>query len=256
MSTEADPIRIDFFKPLKSADYWLNILLWIGAFLSIFSAVIEDTSEVRYSYIATITFTVVIVAIFVVTLAIKFYLSPRAADARRKDILANSFDVNFDHIRTEGYYNNNEQEPYRRLGLSVLENIFFTKSILSTMALKVRIHTSILLIGWLALVLFRETPVLIVTVTAQTVFSALVLERWWRVEWLRTKCENLYESFFQLFSSNLEPNIFSAYVIKMFGEYECGKSTCDVLLDENIFLKDNIRLSREWEKVKLRLYSV
>ena len=253
MSTNNDPIRKNYFKPIQVLEAWLSFLFWIGALLSIFSAVADDSPNTSYSYIATVLFAIVIVIIFAITLIIRFYLSPRAADARRKDFIGNSFGINFDHIKTVGYYNNDESDPIRRMGLSVLENTFFTKSILAGMAPKIRIQTSLLMIGWLALVLFRETPILVVAIAAQVVFSAEVLERWWRIEWLRAKCERLYESFLQLFRSNLSSDNFTAYIIRMFGEYECAKSVSDVLLDEKIFNRENNRLSNEWEDVKSNL---
>lgn len=253
MTTNTDPIRKNYFEPMQVMERWLSMFFWIGATLSIISAVAEDTHGIPYSYIATVLFAIVIAVIFVITLIIRFHLSPRAADARRKDIIGNSFGINFDHIRVVGYYNNDESEPFRRMGLSVLENTFFTKSILAAMAPKIRIQTALLMIGWLALALFRETPILVVAVTAQIAFSAEILERWWRVEWLRAKCEGLYESFLQLFQSNLSSDNFSAYIVRMFGEYECAKSVSDVLLDEKIFVRDNSRLSNEWEQVKSNL---
>lgn len=102
-----DPIRTNYFDIIEDVDKWANRLFLLGALLSIASTFILETRfPTAFSWVQ-VFFLVTVLGLFVIDLAVKLYLSPRAADARAQDFLSHAYGQNLSTTRTQGYYNNN-----------------------------------------------------------------------------------------------------------------------------------------------------
>ena len=137
----ADPIRDLFFVPLETIDNVSNWLFFFTALLSFLALLFDAKADPDgYNYVQTV-FIATAVILFVFGQATKLYFWPRSERSRRQDFLSYGLGANLTHIRTTGYYNNNETDPIRRIGSAVLENTLFTKIIFRKMLTRVRLLT-------------------------------------------------------------------------------------------------------------------
>ena len=97
--------------------------------------------------------------------------------------------------------------------MSVLENLFFAKAILLEMAPYSRVKASLYFIVWLAVVIWRDTPLDLIATAAQVLFSEEIIARWLRLEWALNRFERIYESTYRLFQSFPAANRFPAFAI-------------------------------------------
>jgi hypothetical protein len=187
---------------------------------------------------------------FIINMTNRLYFFPRAEDARRKEFLSNAFDFDLLHERTHGYYNNDEKDPIRRIGVLTLENLFFSKAILHKMAPSIRAKAFAYFLAWIAAALWRDLPQDWVLAAAQVIFSEEIISRWLRLEWARNRAENIYSFTHRLYQMNPQQDKLAAYAIAAFADYESGKTLAGILLSSKIFTKYNKTLSAEWEIVK------
>lgn len=248
--TRDDPIRKNYFRPLEIAEAASGWLFYLGALASFAPLLIDQTAHPKMYVGALGIFVLIVVSMFITGIATRLYFFPRAEDARRKEFLSNTFGFDLIHHRTMGYYNNNETEPHKRMGLSVLENLFFTKAILREMAPVVRAKAFIYLVIWIAVVVWRETPPDWIVTAAQVLFSEEIIARWLRLEWARSRAERIYDATYRLFQSSPDPNKLYAYAVDAFGDYETGKALGGILLSQKVFDRLNTTLADEWAAVK------
>lgn len=252
-SPRQDPIRENHYKPLEISELAATWIFYMGAVTS-FAPLFLDQKSSPKSYDAAISFfALLVICNFIIGIANRLYFFPRAEDARRKEFLSNTFQFNLIHERTTGYYNNDETEPLRRIGVSVLENLFFSKTILRRMAPAVRAKAFIYFVLWLGVALWRYTPLDGVSIAAQVVFSEEIISRWLRLEWARIRAEDIYASTHSLYQLNPPEDKLAAYSISAFVDYEAGKALGGILLSKAIFNECNDTLSAEWEIVKAGL---
>lgn len=154
------------------------------------------------------------------------------------------------HIRTSGYYNNNETDPIRRTGAAVLENTLFTATVVRKMLKWVRTLTLGYIVAWLYFLSDRTTDLGWIAVAAQVLFSEQLVSRWLRMEWLRSKTENIHEGLLSVFRSGTTPAAMVPHVWEAFSEYESAKTNAGILISERIFRKINPVLSVEWNQIK------
>ncbi len=249
-TTRLDPLSKSHFRPLELAERASCWLFNIGALASFAPLLIDKTTQPRLYSAMLGFFALVVVSTFFLGNVTRLYFFPRAEDARRKEFLSNTFGFDLIHERTRGYYNNAESDPYKRMGMSVLENLFFTRAILRKMAPGVRAKAFIYLSIWLAVLIYRDTPLDWIASAAQVIFSEEVIARWLRVEWVRSRSERIYDSTYRLFQSHPTSNRIPAYAIDAFGDYETGKALGGLLLSEEIFNRLNSSLTKDWEVVK------
>lgn len=248
--TTLDPIGDKYFAPLRVADQASDLLFITTAVLS-FAALMVDKNDQpnTYNFVQT-AFIICVVGLFVVGQAIRLYLWPRAEDRRREEFLSNTLSVSLTHERTSGYYNNSETDPIRRMGVAVLENTHFTMNIALEMARNERFRITAYGLGWLLMVLNRETDLGWIAVAAQAVFSEQLVSRWLRIEWLRIKAEEIHFALAKVFNSAPSPEMLRAYVLDAFGTYETTKANGGVVLSTTIFMRRNNELSKEWDEKK------
>lgn len=248
-----DPIRVNYYDALERADKLADWLFYLGAVLSIASLfVVKDEHPLFYN-VVMIGFAVSVLFMFVVGLSTKLYFSPRAEDGRRQDFFGNAFGVDLSHEKTDGYYNNDQTEPVRRIAAQVLENSFFSKNIALRMAFRERIKISVYVFLWIVCLSRRESDFGFILAASQAVFSEQVLAKFVRLEWLRIRFERTYENTYRLFKSKPSDADFNAMTLEILSFYETSKSNAAIPLSSTVFEKLNSKLSIEWDSIKKSL---
>lgn len=252
--SRSDPIRKSHYDAVSTAETVSDWLFYIAVVLSlVFPFVEKATHPVAFDWILYL-FALAVVLLFGIGLASRLYLVPRAEDMRRQDFFSNAMDVNLTHQRTDGYYNNDLRDPSRRMAAQVLENSHFSKSIILRMLRIERTKTFVYLAIWLLCVIYRGADLGWIVAATQAVFGEQILSKWWRMEWLRMRCEDIFGKVFSLFQAETDPLHFSARAMEAVTAYESAKANAGVVLSSKVFNKLNDELSTEWDSIKATLH--
>ncbi|RWM38736.1 hypothetical protein [Mesorhizobium sp.] len=252
---QVDTVGDNYYKPLEKAEAFGAALFWVVSILSI-AALFVDKAAYPLAYdILQILFIVCVLMFFLQGQLQKLYLFPRAEDKRRQELLSNSYGVALTHEETVGYYNNDQTNPLKRLAASVMESAFFTREIVRKMLAGQRTKTVGYLIIYFVAVLNRSTNLEVLAVAAQAVFSEDIIARWLRMEWLRTRSEQVFDNLNRVFTGKqaFSRPAAQSQAIDLFSFYETTKSTAAILLSRRLFHKHNMRLTEEWEQIRGRL---
>lgn len=252
---KVDTVGDNYYKPLEQAEAVGAGLFWMVSILSI-AALFVDKAAYPLAYdILQIVFIVCVVLFFFLGQAQKLYLFPRAEDKRRQELLSNSYNVVLTHEETVDYYNNDQTNPLKRLAASIMESAFFTREIVRMMLVGQRTKTVGYLLIYVVAVLNRSTNLEVLAIAAQAVFSEEIIARWLRMEWLRTRSEQVFDNLNRLFTGRqaFSRSTAQSQAIDLFSFYETTKSTAAILLSSRLFHKHNARLSDEWEQIRGRL---
>jgi hypothetical protein len=245
-----DPINERYFKAVERADNATDGLFYLTAALSLSLLFVDKASSPRVFDIAQIAFVVLVFLLFAIGAASRLYWAANALDARRKDLLSNAYGVPLTHEQTAGYYNNDETDPIRRLGVATMENTFFTRAIASEMARRERWRSSIYLVAFLVAAMCRQWDLALAGTAAQVVFGEQIISRWVRLEWLRSRSARAFDGLYALFQSPPVKLKLHAKVLEWVGYYEASKDGAGITLSEKIFNKMNPSLTVEWERLK------
>lgn len=252
---KVDTVGDNYYRPLEKSEVIGAGLFWMVSILSI-AALFLDKSAYPLAYdILQIVFIVSVVLFFFQGQIQKLYLFPRAEDKRRQELLSNSYNVVLTHEETVDYYNNDQTNPLKRLAASIMESAFFTREIVRMMLVGQRTKTVGYLLIYVVAVLNRSTNLEVLAIAAQAVFSEEIIARWFRMEWLRIRSEQVFDNLNRLFTGRQDFSRPTAQsqAIDLFSFYETTKSTAAILLSSRLFHKHNARLSDEWEKMRGRL---
>jgi hypothetical protein len=252
--SRSDPIRARYYDAVELADRASDWLFYIGAVLSIVTLLVERESHPTVYGWLLIFFAIAVVALFVIGIASRLYLTPRAEDKRRQDFFSSACGVSLTHDKTDGYYNNDFTEPIKRMAAQVLENSHFSKAIALRMAKVERSKAIAYALVWLVCLLNRQTDLGIVVAASQAVFSEQVISRWLRLEWLRMRFEKTYEDVYRLFQSKPIASKFNAMTLDSLGMYETAKANGAITLSSRVFNEMNDALSIEWDRIKAELH--
>lgn len=250
MPPRRDPIGDKYFNPLRVAEVASDIAFYSAAILSIVTLLIEKTQYPAIYDAAQILFVVTVVLGFALGIAIRLYWRPRAEDHRRTELISNASKVPLIVEKTEGYYNNVQSDPTRRLGLNTFENSHFSRAIALEMLKAERVKVTIYALIFLVAVLNRKTDLAFAAVAAQAILSEQILSHWLRLEWCRARFNNTYNDLYKLFQSGPNKSVLYARVLEMFSYYETTKANAGISLSSRIFHQKNAELSAEWEKIK------
>jgi hypothetical protein len=196
-----DPIGPEFYVPLGTAERISDAAFYFAAALSIVVLLVDKTAQPKFYGAIQATFAVTVIAFFVSGIVIKTYFAARAHSSRSRDFVSNAFSVPLVPTPSRGYYNTSAEDPFLRMGASVLENTLFTKSVLRKMLRFERARISIYVVVWLWAAFYRATDLELLAVAAQVLFSEQLLSRWIRMEWLRSRVEGLYDDVYALIQS-------------------------------------------------------
>lgn len=250
MANRIDPIRENYYDQLRVAECWGDWLFYLSAVLSF--VVLIGPIHQWPAWLAGLetAFLVSTVAAFSVGLAVRLYFAPRAESRRREDLVSNAFDVSLTHERTSGYYNNDETQPFRRLGMNVLENAFHSKDTALEMCRAERVRLAIYVVVWLVLAVNRAAPLEWVVVAAQVLFSEQLISRLLRLEWFRIEVERLYERLLRFLQTRPSADLLQARVVEDVVSYESAKARAGMTLSQKIFDRRNATVSALWARVK------
>jgi hypothetical protein len=248
-----DPIGDKYFKPLIIAERWSDISFYAAALFSFAALLVEKAEYPAFYDVVQIAFVLAVLLVFASGILIRLYWRPNAEDKRRAELITNAAHVSLTVDRTEGYYNNDETDPTRRLGVMLLENSHFSKSVALAMLSRERLRVALYLVLFSIAVLYRRTDLAFAATAAQAIFSEQLLSRWLRLEWLRTRFETVYRELYGLFQSRPTRAVLYARILELFGIYETSKSNAGVALSPRIFFQRNAVLSVEWEQIKKAL---
>jgi hypothetical protein len=247
---KSDPVGERYFEPLSVAELIVDILFYVSAAFSILALFADRTSHPVWYSAVQIGFALSVVALFVGTLAVRIYFSPRAQKRRYEDFLAHAFSTQLSHEQTTRYYNNSAKTAPLRIMAQVLENCLYTKSTASRMVTLERIKIGFYVVIWTLVALTRSIDLGIVGVVAQIVFSEQILSRWVRLEWLRLKCESIFDDVFQVLKSGADPEL---EAVRFLGEYEIAKAIAGITLSTRLFERNQGRVDREWAQIRTAL---
>ncbi|MEA3536988.1 hypothetical protein [Rhizobium sp. CC-YZS058] len=252
---QIDTVGTNYYAPLALMDRIGGGLFWAVSILSVVTLLIDKAAYPQASIGVQIAFLIAALLFFVHGLVQNLYLFPRAEDARRRQVLSNSFDVALTHEETVGYYNNDQKDPLRRLAANSMESVFFTRSIVRRMLRWQRITTLGYLVVWIAFMAHRQTDLEMIGVVAQAIFSGEILGRWLRMEWLHSRCDTVFNDFNILFNGSRKSQkpVDRAQIIELFAHYETTKATAAILASTKIFDDQNEALTAEWERIRARL---
>jgi hypothetical protein len=252
--SRSDPIRKSHYDAVSTSDTFSDWLFYVAAALSLaFPFVEKATYPVAFDWVQYL-FAVAVVVLFGSGLVSRLYLVPRAEDMRRQDFFSSAMSVSLTHNRTDGYYNNDLTDPSRRIAAQVLENSHFSKAIILRMLRVERTKTFVYLAVWLLCVIHRGTDLGWIVAATQAVFGEQLLSKWWRMEWLRMRCEEVFGKVFNLFQTGASPSHFSANAMEAVTAYESAKANASIVLSTKVFNDLNNELSTEWNSIKATLH--
>lgn len=252
---EIDTVGEHYYRPLERAERVGGWLFWAVSILSI-AALLVNRADHPVAYDAIqIGFVVCVLIFFVLGQAQKLYFFPRAEDARRRELLQNSFDVPLTTDVTVGYYNNEQTNPIKRLAASTMESAYFTSNISRKMLVGQRALTLGYLCLYLVAVLNRSTDLEVLAVLAQVFFSEDIISRWIRLEWLRNRSEKVFDSLNAMFVAKpaFSRSVAQSQAVDLFSFYEGTKSTAAIVLSSSLFHKQNSDLTAKWEQIRQKI---
>lgn len=254
-----DSERIDgidrYYKPIERLDLWTSKIFWVSAVLSVVVLYAGFIPWPRIKEIATLLFVFSVVLHLAFTLYLRFNLIPTAEEKRRKQLLSDSFGIPLTPEQTKKYYNNQLAPSVRRLGANVLENSFYAKSICGRMAIGERIRILGYFAFWLLAVFWRDTPIDLLVVITQTVFSGEIIARLVSLELLRHRNEDLFEELYHEFlhQVDFDSPTGTACILDAFASYESAKAAASLKQSTKIFNEMNPQLIKEWDEIRSKL---
>lgn len=251
--SKSDPIRLNYYDAVETADIASDWLFYLSAILSIVSLFVDKSkTPIVYDLVLT-CFAISVVALFIIGLTSRLYWTPRAEDKRRQDFFASACGVSLSHQKTDGYYNNDFTEPLKRMAAQVLENSHFSQAIALRMARTERVKVLAYCAVWLICIFNRNADLGLLVAASQAVFSEQILSKWLRLEWLRIRFEKTYAEVYRMFQSKPTVLRFNAMMLESVGMYEAAKATAAITLSSKLFAKLNNELSAEWDQIKADL---
>lgn len=221
-----DSKRIDevekHYLPIEKIESATSSLFFVNIILSLLLLLLPKDLISGLYEILQIIYVLCVVSFSLLSLWNKHYLTPRAEEKRRKQLLSDSFGITLSIDKTQSYYNNDVRDPILRLGANVMENSFFSKEISARMLKRRRMVTVTYFIFWLMLLLNRSGSLHLIILITQIVFSGEVLYKWIRLEALQVSFERVFENLYQLFLHRPEKDSPSqiASILAEFSSYE------------------------------------
>lgn len=251
--------RIDglerYYAPIERCETWTTRLFWASATLSVVVLYSKWIPQEGLRDIPTVLFSASAVIHLVLSLYNRFHLVPEAEAKRRKQLLSDSFAIPLTPEQTQAYYNNPLAPSIQRLGANVLENSFFAKSVCGKMAVGERSKVLLYFAGWLIAAFWCNTPLGLLVVITQTVFSGEIIAKLVCLEVLRHRNEDLYEELYHEFlhKVDFQSATGTACILDAFATYEAAKAAAALKQSTKVFKELNPRLTQEWDEICARL---
>ena len=178
------------------------------------------------------------------------YFKNIAENERRKGLIKHSFHVNITKRKTKMYYNNNEQESIRKMGIDCFENTFFTKFIVNKMMITESIKVFVIILIYIILLIEVTNTEFLVLIT-QTIFSSEYFFKFIKFCYFKLQVSRINEKFYDMFVLN-PPNDENIMIVKILDasmDYECLKFYCKISLSSRVYKKYKDKLTDEWESL-------
>lgn len=244
---KSDPISKKYYAPIECVEGWAFVFFLLGGALSFVPLFEAQIQSYKLYEEVQIFFLIVVLILFALNHILRLYLFPRAEESRVQDFLSSAYNVKLIQDTTEKYYNNDENNGYRRLALQLLEDLLCTKDIASKMLQKMRIFCGLYLIGWLILILSHEVNLGEVFVVSQVLFSEEVFSKFLRLECLRHRANRLYGEVYRLLTTKMDGKHFRVQSLEKFIIYERAKASLAVTLSSKIFHNRSAKLTADWD---------
>ncbi|OLN23956.1 hypothetical protein BTO30_00570 [Domibacillus antri] len=240
----------NYFNKVSTISKVSNTLFWCSVILSF--TIFFSGEYLNFNNLLNVLFILITVLYFIFSNWLSLFLLREAQNRRRVHLLSNSLGSKLDDEETNLYYNNPQSPSLYRLGMNVFENSLFTFRVTEKMVIGERIRIIVYLIVWMALMLFRETDLNLVSIVAQTIFTTGILISWIKLEILRHTSEKIFNEFRQLFLTNgSEKNDkIIPIILNLVFRYETTVASMGVHFSSKIFHSINPNVSTEWETVK------
>lgn len=236
---------------INDVDKDFRLCIKLENLLSIFyyvSIVISLIICIKFNDILCITL-IIIHVLYIIGDAINDIIFKNFAEnERRKTLLSNAYGSELTDKKAIGYYNNNEKNSIKKLGVNVFESTFFTKSNTNIMIKQNVVKMIIDVIIWLVIVLIMKDKNIVLCIT-QSIFSSEMLINYFKLLYFNNKVNGIYNKLFTLFITNKYSNKHESQLLEYSFEYECLKSSAHILLSSSNFNKNNVKWSKDWEKL-------
>lgn len=167
-------------------------------------------------------------------------------------MLSNAYGSELTDKKAIGYYNNNEKNSIKKLGVNVFESTFFTRNNTNIMIKQNTIKIIIDVIIWLVIVLLMKDKNIVLCIT-QSIFSSEILISYFKLLYFNNKVNGIYNKLFTLFITNKYSNKNESQLLEYAFEYEYLKSFAYILLSSNNFTKNNAKWTADWETIKNKI---
>ena len=240
-----------YYKPIENLDGVSTVLFWVSAALSIAVLYSRVIPWQPLRDVPMLLFAAIVVLNLILTLYLKYHLIPIAEGKRRKQLLSDSFDAPLTPEQTRAYYNNPLAPSIRRLGANVLENAFFAKAVCGKMAVRERVKVLIYFIAWILAAMCRSTPLEVLVVVTQTLFSGEIIARLVCIEVLRHRNEDLFDELYHEFLHKVDfrSSTGTACILDAFATYEAAKAASGIKQSTKVFKALNPDLTRQWSDI-------
>lgn len=181
---------------------------------------------------------------------LKFY---KAEKGRRVDFIDHAFDTNFSGDRSKGYYNTSGINiGVYRMTVQAFENTLFTNNSAKKMTTKKWIYAIIILVVFLLSACLGEKAW--VNNLLQLAAAGILVQQAIKFQQFSDRIEAIHSDFKTLFS-NLkdvaDKSKNEGEMVRNVLNYETTLSWGSMILDDDIFKRDNDELSKKWEQMKL-----
>jgi hypothetical protein len=231
--------RVNISEKIANGVFFINLIV---SAITIFEFKYQDLF-----FIINIIFSITYV---VLSNVIDIYFKNRAENERRKSFIKESFNVNLTKRKTYKYYNNDEQESLRKMGVNCFENLFFTKYIAKKMLITESIKVFIIVLLYIILLIQVENLELLVLIT-QTVFSSEYFFKYIKFLYFKVHVTRIYQKLFDIFVTTHaeDDKVTRIKILDAAMDYECLKFYCKISLSSRIYNKYNNKLNKEWDEL-------
>lgn len=242
-----------YYKQLDVVDNACTKLFWLNTIISILMFFLNGYPVERQ--VLTYLFIVTTILFFVFDNYLSIHLIPLVEEKRRVHLISESLDVPLDNETTNKYYNNNIEPSILKLGAHIFENSLFAKEVTSRMCSKERKVILLYTVVWLVSLINRTMDLEFIVIISQILFASTLLTKWLKLEFLRTKNEQIYKCLYDIFLLRKDSNDkrLSAKLLDCFVSYEAAKAYSGIKQSTKIFHEINEYYTEEWERIKENL---
>ena len=240
---------------INDVDKDFRLCIKLENLLSIFyyvSIVISLIICIRFNDILCITLIIIHILYIMADSINDIIFKNFAENERRKTLISNAYGSELTDKKTIGYYNNNEKNSIKKLGVNVFESIFFTKSNTIIMIKQNAVRIIIDVIIWLVIILIMKDKNIVLCIT-QSIFSSEILISYLKLLYFNSKVNGIYNKLFTLFITNKYSSKNESQLLECAFEYECLKSSAHILLSTSNFNKNNKKWTANWESIKIKI---